>query len=53
MYLVQAAYVRRTSDVPLAYQSRICVHMEFHIRLYGVSRRKYVGPMCGYHEAYP
>ena len=43
---VQAARVRRTCDVPVAYQSRI-LRMGFHFCAYDVSRR-----MCYVHAKY-
>ena len=32
-------YMRRSCYVSVAYQRRICIRMEFHFHMYGVSRR--------------
>ena len=38
-HFARATYVPRTCDVPSTFPWRICIRMEFHFRMYGVSRR--------------
>ena len=38
-YFARETYVPRTCDVPATFPWRICIRMEFHFRMYGVSMR--------------